>query len=436
MSNDKLEGFRKEDEVDDGGNKIERAPDAPDLEAGADPEGEKDAPAEQQAAEPQEREDPTEKIKKRAFKDDARAAIAVRHAEQRRQQKQADREAIGEEQSDLLDEVARGEQARIERMEREARGESDEDVVDDTQDEHVEGDPKTGDDEEDIASRKKKWKLRVYGKDEELTEDEVLRYAQIGRAGEVRLEDVATREAQLNEWEDSLKDYADLLRQERAKLDEARKATAGQQSTQQPPTGAAGQEVAALRRQAGEALLRGDDDAYARLSAEADDKLMQLAAARLKPQEPEEEPSSEGAVPELPARPQPSRYNRVAAINDAFARDYQDLLEDDVTFYAARAMMAERLEDPKYGSWSPEALAKEVGDAIKQKVSRQAPASQSKEPTGVQQELESRRKLKAQIPITPPAGSRRAPSGAPGAPSYQSRKEYVAELRRQRGLAP
>lgn len=377
-----------------------------------------------------------EKIKSKAFRDDKRNAISARAREKREQDNSEFREQ-NPDQADLADAIAGNPAADlVARMEAEARGEPD--PAEQTQQRQVQQrpaqQPQEAADENNsaqpLALTPKTYTIRVYGKDETLTEEQLIAAAQKYRATGIRLEDVATREAQLEEYAGQLQAYADQLRA-RSQDGGRSQPTGGAANPQPPATGAAGMDVKAKLREHAAALLRGDDEAAAEIMAE----VIAANAQKSQAQPAAEARSSEqGAVPELPTRTtqQPSREDRAAAINDAFAKSYGDLLEDDDAFVDAQALMLSRLENPIYGMKSAEELAQEVGERVRRMHGKAAPVA-PQQASGVQQELEARRTLKAQIPITPPAGSARAPSGAVKAPQFPTRSQYVQKLRQRSG---
>lgn len=395
-------------------------------------------------------EEKREKLNAKRFRDTSRDQIAARRREIQSKEDTAFREA-NPDQAQLADRVAGVDASMIERMEREARGESDEEVEGEdkvapkasergksTQTKEIESEIEDAADEA-LERARGPFKIRVYGNEQEVSEEEVIKAGiaalQKQHAGELRLQDAATREAQLEEWEGQLRAYAENLRKKGVQ-DGAQKPT-GESATPQPPgTGAAAKEVADLRRKAGEALLRGDDAQYAELTAQADQKLQDAIVAAIAARSATTNPQSseQGSVPELPARERRdpwSRDDRVK-INQVFNTDYADLLESDATFNRTQQLMQEALEDPANLGQSPEELARRVGDSVRTLYGKQAPRREEPAPSRTQQTLESRRRLKQQIPLTPPAGSGRAPAAAQ-TPKFPSNKDYVQQLRQRSG---
>lgn len=397
------------------------------------------APAEVEVRELTE-EEKRAKVDSKRYKDNARDQIATKRREIRNTEDKAFREA-NPDQADLADQVAG--MSLVERMEREARGESDEEIEGErsaAQAKDVEGEIEQAADAA-LDRARSPFKIRVYGEEKEVSEEEVVQAGiaalQKQHAGELRLQDAATREAQLEEWEGQLRAYAEQLRKKGVQ-DGARQSTGTSATPQPPDTGAAGKEVAELRRKAGEALLRGDDTQYAELNAQADAKLQEaiVAAIASRSTKTESQSSEQGSVPELPARERRdpwSRDDRVK-INQVFESDYADLLKSDATFDRAQQLMQEALQDPANLGRPPEELARKVGDAVRllYGVERPAPRQEEPAPSRTQQTLESRRRLKQQIPLTPPAGSGRAPAAAKTS-SIPSNKDYIQQLRRRSG---
>lgn len=376
-----------------------------------------------------------EKIAAKGFKDTGRSAIAAKLSAARAKENDEFRQQ-NPEQAEIAERIAGAPSTDlIARMEAEARGEPDPAQVEASTpavEQRVTPPPQKKPDQP-LASVPKTYTIRVYGKDETLTEEQVIAAAQKFRAGTIRLDDVATREAQLEEYAGQLQAYADQLRA-RAQDGTRSQPTGGSANPQPPDTGAAGQVDKTKLREAQAALLRGDDEAATEIMAQV---IASAIAQRPQAQPPAEVRSSEqGAVPELPARnpKEPwSRDDRVK-INQVFSRDFGDLLEDDDAFADAQALMNARLSSPSSLGKTPEALAAEVGEAVRRArgIASADPPPRNHEPSVVERELESRRTLKAQIPITPPAGSARAPAAAK-APRFQSNSEYVQSLRQRSG---
>lgn len=441
QANDKLPGSQRTDDqgrpVDAAGSVIEgptepaegaaAAPAAAGAPAAAAPE--MDAAALEQQR--------MEKLKERSFKDTGRDAIVTRHRQRRQEENQAFRDGNAE-QAALGDAVAGVEGVTpdlIARMEAEARGEPD-------QREHshsaahapIAAAPAAAApiSSAPLASAQKAYRIRVYGQERDASEEEVVQAGiaalQKQHAADARLQDAATREAQLEEYASQLQAYADQLRTLRTSDGTQTQPTGGSATPQPPDTGAAGRVDKTKLREALSALLRGDDEVSTEIVADV------IAKATAPAANPPARSSEQGALPEPPARIRRESWSRDdrAKINQVFERDYGDLLANDDAFINAKALMEARLSDSRYASMTPEQLAQDVGERVRRAHGVSAPAP-TPQPTPVEQTLEQRRVLKAQIPITPPAGSARAPSSASPAARYPSRSEYVQTLRQRSG---
>lgn len=395
-----------------------------------------DATAVASAAEPVDKEtleqQRQEKIKGKRFKDTGRDAISANLSRQRAAEQTAFREQ-NPEQAELGDRIAGAPSADyIARMEAEARGEADpaeapQPAVTPLAKENL---------PPPLASTPKTYTIRIYGKDEVLTEEQLVAEFQKLRAAGVRLEDAATYEAQLEEWRGKVESWAQEQARKYVSQDGGRAQPTGGPATPQPPaSGAAGQEIKDLRKRAAEALLRGDDATYSDLTAQADSKLQDsIVAAIAQRAQPETRSSEQVAAPEAPTRTRRAAWSSDDArkINDAFNKDFGDL--DDDAFAAAQGLMHARMSNPVNLGKTPEQLVQEVGVAVR-RLQTPAPSptpTPATQPSAVATELEARRTLKAQIPITAPAGSGRAPA-APQAPRFPSNSEYIQNLRGRSG---
>lgn len=395
------------------------------------------------------------KINAKRFKDPKRDRIVAKHRNLREDTNAAFREENPEE-ADLQEEVA-GIPSLAERMEAEAQGkdwrqvrkqqrqaaadDAGDEGDDSSADDQGEDDPPPEDDqrgEEGVDDARKTYRIRVYGRDtREVPQDEVIRAGlaalQKRDAADRILEEAATREAQLVEWQREVEAWAN----ERVQ-DGTRTATGGAPNPQPPTPGVASAEAKALARQHAAAVGAGDDEKAAEI-------MLQIIAANQKAVEqlnPTQPGSRQGSKP-MPEPPKPRA--RTAAqpwstddldrINTVFEKDYSDLLDDPVTYGAARELMAERLKDPNYIGTDPDDLVKDVATTVQRRMAGQsaAPAKRGT-PANARQQIESRKTLKAQIPMTPPAAAGRAP-GRQGAPERKipTRSEYVSQLARRTG---
>lgn len=376
-----------------------------------------------------------EKIKGKRFKDTGRDAIVANLSRQRAAEQTEFRQQ-NPEQAELGEQIAGVPSADyIARMEAEARGEE---APQPAVTPHATAQPPAAKEnlQPPLASIPKTYTIRIYGKDEVLTEEQLVAEFQKLRAAGVRLEDAATYEAQLEEWRGKVESWAQEQARKYAPQDGGRAQPTGGPATPQPPaSGAAGQEIRDLRKRAAEALLRGDDATYSDLTAQADSKLQDsIVAAIAQRAQPEARSSEQVAAPEAPARTRRAAWSSddTRKINEAFNRGFGDL--DDAAFADAQVLMNARLANPAFLGKSPEELVLEVGAAVR-RMHGQAPAptpTPTPQPSAVATELEARRTLKAQIPITAPAGSGRAPA-APQAPRFPSNSEYIQNLRRRSG---
>lgn len=379
-----------------------------------------------------------EKVKSKRFKDTGRDAIAANLNRQRATEQTAFREQ-NPEQAELGDQIAGAPSADyIARMEAEARGEADPAEAKQTAvtPRAAAAAPPQEKLPLPLASTPKSYTIRVYGKDDVYTEDQLVAEFQKLKAAGVTLQDAATYEAQVEQWRKDVESWAQEQARKYAAQDGARAQPTGGTANPQPPaSGAAGQEIKDLRKRAAEALLRGDDATYSDLTAQADSKLQDsIVAAIAQRAQPETRSSEQVAAPEAPTRTRRAAWSSDDArkINDVFNRDFGDL--DDDAFAAAQGMMNARMSNPVNLGKTPEQLVQEVGVAVR-RLQTPAPSptpTPATQPSAVATELEARRTLKAQIPITAPAGSGRAPA-APQAPRFPSNSEYIQNLRGRSG---
>lgn len=370
-----------------------------------------------------------EKIAAKTFKDDKRSAIAGRHSTARTQAADAFRQENAAEAAHL-EQVAGTAPSPdlLARLEAEVSGE---DLAPPSPESPPAPAPLNP-----VAAQTRAYKIRYYGQERDASEEEVIQAGvaalQKQHAGELRLQDAATREAQLRDWEAQLRTYAETLRT--PSVQGGTPDTTGGSTTPQPPDpGAAGQEVNDLRLKAAQALLQGDDTKYAELSGKADQLFFDAITRATAPKQRATQSSEQGAVPEPPARPtrEPwSREDRIA-INQVFEHDFADLLADDDAFEHARWLMERELSKANNLGRQPAEIAQAVGKKVRAATGTEPPAPQ---PSVTQQTLEQRRTLKAQIPLTPPAGSGRVELGRSAPPNrQQANKAYVQQLRRRSG---
>ena len=282
-----------------------------------------------------------------------------------------------------------------------------------------------------IASNQKTHKIRVYGKDvAEVSEEDVIQAGikalQKTSAADTRMQQAATREAQLVTWEGQLQTFADNLSKGLDMEGRPINPAGGPGTTQPPAPGVAGAIDRAKLREAQAALLRGDDEASAETLAE----IIQAAIAAGKPAA---EPAEAPRKIEVPARPAGigdswGREQQIQA-NAVFNDEFMDL--SDAQFRLAQTQMQSLMADPANKGKPLVDLARTAGTAIRQALgASHTPAAPA---VPGQQILEDRRVLKARIPVTPPAGSARAPSGQAAPPRYPTNAEHVRALQLRNG---
>lgn len=355
-------------------------------------------------------ETPEQIIKRKSFKDDVRADIAAKRSAMTLEERQA---------------FAKEDPAEFSLSEQIAGGDGVIDGEDGAAAPAAPGVPAAP----AIASDAKTYKVRVYGKDvAEVGEAEVIqagiRSLQKESAADIRMNQAATRETQLVEWEGQLQSFANNLAKGLDKDGRPLIPAGGPGNPQPPVTGVAGAIDKAKLQQAQAALLRGDDEVSSTLMAE----IIQTAVAASRPAT-EVEPRKV----EVPARPagvgDPWGTEQRKQANAVFNDEFMDL--SDGQFALAQTQMNALMANPANKGIPLVDLARNAGVTVRQALGPTAPPPAPTTPT--QQVLNDRRSLKARIPLTPPAGNARAPNSQPAAPRFPTASEHVRLLQMRNG---
>lgn len=285
-----------------------------------------------------------------------------------------------------------------------------------------------------VATNPNRYKLNVYGREEEVPEDQVIQAGiqalQKTLAADKILQDATTYEASLKQWERKLQEYSDNL----ARTASA-PAPAGTPGTPAATTGVTAATVdPATVQQALDAFANDDAQKASQLMLKA---INDAVAARITaPVAPAPGPTVPthvtGEVPRLQRAPSDpwDREQRQRA-NEVFNSEFASFT--DVQYEAARAAIADAMADPANYGQSLETMTRAVCRTTARLVPATTPTPPPPPVNPMQENLEGRRVLKGRIPVTPPASSGRAPSATAPEVQRQSPSDYVQSLRRRSG---
>ncbi len=281
-----------------------------------------------------------------------------------------------------------------------------------------------------VATNGNRYKLNVYGREEEVSEDQVIQAGiqalQKQGAADQILRDATTYEASLKRWSTDLQAYADNLARTASTP-----APAGTPGTAPTTTGVAAKVDPATVRKALDAFANDDADAASLMLQKAVEDAVAARTPAPVAHVPGPTAPQTGEVPRLQrAASDPWSQEQRQRANTVFNSEYASFT--DTQYEAAKAALADAMADPANVGQSLETLTRTVCRTT----ARLVPATTAPPPPPVnptQENLEGRRVLKARIPVTPPAASGRAPSSAAPEVRYKSPSDYVQELRRRSG---
>lgn len=285
-----------------------------------------------------------------------------------------------------------------------------------------------------VASNERRYKLSVYGREEEASEDVVIaagiQALQKQHAADARMQDAATYERSLNAYRDQLQAYADdLQRRAGTAPGQTQPGTAGNPA----PTngGAAAVDKAATVRKALEALEQMDTEKAAELMLQA----INAGSPAPAPVAPTPSvPSLPGGVPRLQtAAIDAWGDDQKHAANRVFNSEFAHFT--DAQFNAAKAAVDEAMADPANRGQDLSAIVRNVCRTTQRFLAASpAPAPTPMAPVNpTAEELARRQVLKARIPVTPPAATMRSATSAAPEVRYPSGSEYVQQLRSRSG---
>jgi hypothetical protein len=287
-----------------------------------------------------------------------------------------------------------------------------------------------------VATNETRYKLSVYGKEQEVGEDEIIQAGiqalQKQHAADVRMREASTYEASLNAYAAELQRYADQVAQRASTAPgQAQPGTAGSAAPTSP--GVAAVVDQATVRQALEAMENLDSAKATELMQKAINDAVVAGRAASPAPAPATPPSTLGEVPRLQRAPaDPWGEEQRVAANRVFNGEFASFT--DAQFNAAKAALDEAMADPANHGVKLENLVRTVCRTTARFVpATTAPALQPAPANPMAEQLESRRVLKARIPVTTPAISGRVPAAAPAEPRFASPSEYVQRLRQRSG---
>lgn len=287
-----------------------------------------------------------------------------------------------------------------------------------------------------VATNDRRYKLSVYGVEQEASEEVVIaagiQALQKQHAADSRMQDAATYEAQLTAWKNQLQAYADDLQQRTSTVPgQVQPGTAGNPA---PTNGGAAAVDPAIVQQAMEAMENLDSAKAAQLMQKAiNDAVAQGRAPA--PATTPAVPSQAGGVPRLQT-PAASAWDQTQcdAANAVFNSEFAHFTAGQ--FDAAAASLKDAMADPANRGQNLSTIVRSVCRTTQ----RLMPATPAPTPTPAAppanptaEELARRQVLKARIPVTPPAASMR--SATPAAPEvrFPSNTDYVQQLRSRSG---
>jgi hypothetical protein len=284
-----------------------------------------------------------------------------------------------------------------------------------------------------VASNERRYKLQVYGVEQEASEDVVIaagiQALQKQHAADARMQDAATYEARLTAWQNQLQAYADDLQRRTSTVPgQAQPGTAGNPAP--TPGGAAAVDPATVQ-QAMEAMENLDSAKAAQLMQKAiNDAVAQGRAPA--PAPAPAAPSQTGGVPRLPtAASDPWDNDQRSAANRVFNTEFAHFT--DAQFNAAKAAVDEAMADPANRGQDLGTIVRSVCRTTQRFVAATPAPAPAAPANPTADELARRQVLKARIPVTPPAASMRSATSAAPEVRYPSGSEYVQQLRSRSG---
>lgn len=277
-----------------------------------------------------------------------------------------------------------------------------------------------------VASVGKSYRLNIYGQEQEYSESDLITLAQKGLAADTHQRDNAEYARSLEVWRGQLQEHADGL----ARTASQQQAPPGPAGSPAPTTtGAAGAIDEATTREALDALARGETAEATRLMQKAISDAVAGAVKTAHPAAPAAPGPRQGEVPrfEPPVPADPWSAQRQTA-NATFNTEFAHLT--DPQFEAVQVRLKAKMGQPESKIRPLLDLAREAAQDLGY---RSAPAPAPAQPSATEQELAGRRVLKARLPLTPPIGGGRAPTGEAPAPAYPSNSQYVEGLRKRSG---
>ena len=284
-----------------------------------------------------------------------------------------------------------------------------------------------------VASNSNRYKLSIYGREEEVGEDEVIQAGiqalQKQHAADTRMREASTYEASLNSYADQLQAFAnDLARRASTAPGQAQPGTAGNPAPTSP--GVAGVIDKATVQKAMDAFANDDAEGMAAYLQQAVTDA--VAAGRASAPAPAAPVPSLGEVPRLQRAPaDPWGNDQRLKANEVFNGEYAHFT--DAQYEAAKASLSDAMADPANHGVPLENLVRTVCRTTARLVPATAAPAPAPPANPVQEQLDSRRVLKARIPVTTPAIAGRVPAPASTEPRFQSPSEYVQRLRQRSG---
>jgi hypothetical protein len=282
-------------------------------------------------------------------------------------------------------------------------------------------------------------KISVYGEEVVVSEDEVrtagIATLQKERAAEYRLQQAATQETRLRTYHKDLDAYAARLKAQEADLKAGKLSGTNAAAAATPPSSGAPADVEKLAegaRKFTEAVYKGDPKETAKA-------LEALLADVAKGRTATPPPVDVKAVAEAAADVMGERTTeqKRAAVNKTFVDEFNSVSRHPEAFAVAKTKFDALLADPDNSGKPWEDLAREAGKAALGRYPelREAPGKSTPPPATpptVDETLEKRRTLKTKTVVAPSTSSARAP--APQPQPVRSNKQYIADMRKQRGL--
>jgi hypothetical protein len=289
----------------------------------------------------------------------------------------------------------------------------------------------------------------IYGKEVEVPEDRVIaagvEHLQKTGAAEYRLQQAAEAEKRLRKYHQELDAYRDTLAtQAKTPGAPATPSAALPNKGARPATTVAdAAKIDTLAEKVAASIFRGDMDATKAALREAFSDVAQ-GRGDATPPSLDVDTVVEAAVAKVreigkQERAAESETSKRERVNGTFQREFATVWDHPEAFAVAHTRFQALVADPDNAGKPLEDLAREAGTAalsrypeLRAEQHREDPAPRPRAQTPVPDELANRRVVKRTI-VRQPAASARKPA-APEAPAVLSNKDYVAQMRANRGL--